>query len=444
MATADRETTDHVPDLTRDPSQQKLPNARVNPLLNPLLAKHLGRWAHIYYTASVDKREAAVEKLVLELEAEEARLRGANPVSQNPSAVPLAPPEPAPSPARNARPMLVSSEGPKPASEAWPGVATSTARVVKNELPGAGLPSADTRSTDLPDELPFGTTEAAPIPASWQELVRRSVDNSWPLTQPSSGPQSERLPAEASSATEPETVPSYVPEIDSRSSVEDYRSFDDLLAKSAAAEPEFVALQRAPAHGLRMALVGAAALVILGGAFWVMRGRPSRPAAITPTAAAKPSSTPQPPAAAPSSSVPAAHAPLPPAPAPQPPAAVAPIVNAASQSGGSSVPSSQIPPAADPAAPPDPELAAGIRALQGKGVPRDSAEAARHFWQSVKNQNSSALVLLAGLYAQGDGVAKDCDQAKILFGAASRQAKSHIQLQRLEMTRETLRTSGCE
>ena len=85
-----------------------------------------------------------------------------------------------------------------------------------------------------------------------------------------------------------------------------------------------------------------------------------------------------------------------------------------------------------------------MRALQGKGVPRDSAEAARHFWQSVKNQNSSALVLLAGLYAQGDGVARDCDQAKVLFGAASRQAKSHSQLQSLEMTRETLRTSGCE
>jgi len=57
-----------------------------------LLAKQLGRWAHIYYTASVDKREAAVEKLVCELEAEAARLaqtgiRGAANTSQAPSAV---------------------------------------------------------------------------------------------------------------------------------------------------------------------------------------------------------------------------------------------------------------------------------------------------------------------------------------------------------------------
>ena len=61
MATADREATDREREAARGPSSAALPNARLNPLLNPLLAKQLGRWAHIYYTASVDKREAAVD-----------------------------------------------------------------------------------------------------------------------------------------------------------------------------------------------------------------------------------------------------------------------------------------------------------------------------------------------------------------------------------------------
>ena len=99
---------------------------------------------------------------------------------------------------------------------------------------------------------------------------------------------------------------------------------------------------------------------------------------------------------------------------------------------------------ADDTLPADPELTAGMRALLGSGTERDSAGAARHLWLSVKNQNGTALVVLAGLYAQGDGVAKDCDQAKILLDAASRQAKSHGQFQRVESARETLRTSGCE
>ena len=85
-----------------------------------------------------------------------------------------------------------------------------------------------------------------------------------------------------------------------------------------------------------------------------------------------------------------------------------------------------------------------MRSLQGTGVARNSAEAAHHLWQSVRKQNGSALVVLAGLYAQGDGVAKDCDQAKILLDAAARQAKSHTQFQHVETARASLRTSGCE
>ena len=55
-----------------------------------------------------------------------------------------------------------------------------------------------------------------------------------------------------------------------------------------------------------------------------------------------------------------------------------------------------------------------------------------------------AVITVVAPYAQGDGVAKDCDQAKILLDAAARQAKSRAQTQHVETARETLRTSGCE
>lgn len=48
-----------------------LPDAEVNPLLNPLLAKNMGRWAEVYFNAVPEKREEAVHGLLRELQAEE-------------------------------------------------------------------------------------------------------------------------------------------------------------------------------------------------------------------------------------------------------------------------------------------------------------------------------------------------------------------------------------
>src|SRR5580700_12296468 len=40
----------------------------LNPLLNPLLASHMGRWAEVYFTNPPEKREQAVSELLRELE----------------------------------------------------------------------------------------------------------------------------------------------------------------------------------------------------------------------------------------------------------------------------------------------------------------------------------------------------------------------------------------
>jgi TPR repeat protein len=71
------------------------------------------------------------------------------------------------------------------------------------------------------------------------------------------------------------------------------------------------------------------------------------------------------------------------------------------------------------------ELATAQRYLSTTGgVQRNSAEAAQWLWKSVAKHNSEATLLLADLYLRGDGVSKNCDQARVLLDAAARKGIS--------------------
>ena len=50
---------------------------------------------------------------------------------------------------------------------------------------------------------------------------------------------------------------------------------------------------------------------------------------------------------------------------------------------------------------------------------RNSVEAAKWLWKAMAKHNGSASVLLADLYLKGDGVPKNCDQARILLDSAA-------------------------
>ena len=50
-----------------------LPRPELNPLLNPVLGEHMGRWAEVYFTSPPEKREEAVLELLRELEAANPR-----------------------------------------------------------------------------------------------------------------------------------------------------------------------------------------------------------------------------------------------------------------------------------------------------------------------------------------------------------------------------------
>jgi hypothetical protein len=52
---------------------------------------------------------------------------------------------------------------------------------------------------------------------------------------------------------------------------------------------------------------------------------------------------------------------------------------------------------------------------------RNSAEAAKWLWKAVAKHNADATLLLADLYLKGDGVSKNCDQARVLLDAAARK-----------------------
>jgi len=47
-----------------------LPKSALNPLINPVLGRNLGRWAQVYFTSPPEKREEAVGELLRELESE--------------------------------------------------------------------------------------------------------------------------------------------------------------------------------------------------------------------------------------------------------------------------------------------------------------------------------------------------------------------------------------
>ena len=52
---------------------------------------------------------------------------------------------------------------------------------------------------------------------------------------------------------------------------------------------------------------------------------------------------------------------------------------------------------------------------------RDNAEASKWLWKSIAKHNGEATVLLADLYLKGDGVSKNCDQARVLLDSAARK-----------------------
>ena len=465
----------HIEPGEARPRSGALPDQRLSPVLNPLLASQLGRWAEIYYTTPPEKRDEAVGHLLRKLEAEAET----GPITSEINRA--APPVEAAAPVVEMAPLLDESALDVPTGEVL-----SHPSAPENpdiDIPEAELPIVGAADIDLK------TLELEPSPASVvaEEASEAQFPQEGQHTR-AAWPGLESVAA--SSWAEPDEIPTIPPiahleeappdqagsqasenaqrvEATDASRVSGAPSTSDIPHQTEA-DPSVLQFRKLLIPVARpqwiSPLLGVAALLVVGFVVLLstLRHKPaasaSAPSSRAVSGQLQQASQPR----APEAGTPAREASQEARNAVK--AELAPtLANRGSSASSASQPTaSQVEksaaeksaierPGTEPASidrqltekpaaeSSDPDLAAGLQYLRGDPATRDSAEAAKYLWKSVGRQNGRALVELAGLYAKGDGVVKDCDQAKILL-----QAASHHKLNKMGAALETLRQSGCE
>lgn len=84
------------------------------------------------------------------------------------------------------------------------------------------------------------------------------------------------------------------------------------------------------------------------------------------------------------------------------------------------------------------EIAAAMALLNADNGHRDTSKAVHLLWAAVANGNSEAEVMLAGLYLAGNGVAKNCEQGRVLLQAAAKIGNTQAKVKLDE-----LNANGC-
>ncbi len=371
-----------------------LPVPELNPLLNPVLGAHLGRWAEVYFTSPPEKREAAVLELLRELERGTAAPRHTTGAPERTVQEPGKPPS-EPAALENAEQDWIVCEscggrnilGNKfcgmcgawleHASAAPTGPASGTSRGVgerdrydrdrynddfntysgkvaaTQEVPRNSWPPRPDLPSLIPEDEPVPYRYRMYVGAAVAILISALVYIAWHGAAAWSG-NSHRLPQSAPTTEMQPPAQAQTP------------------PPSAQVKPGQVLPSSAPAPVERNP--GAA------------RSRPRRTEANRETNTVAPSTP----------SAPRSHqiaAPI----------AAAPIV-APLQGNGAE------------------ELTVAESYLNGtRGRARDSSEAAKWLWRSIGKENATATLLLSDLYLRGDGVPQSCDQARLLLDAAARK-----------------------
>lgn len=374
-----------------------LPEPELNPLLNPLLGQHMGRWAEVYFTSPPEKREQAVTELLHELQA-------GNP---SPEGVALSSATPAPKEFRE--PLFERvSEIPEASSTLVRCHACGQENPASHRFCGmCGSPVvAQAAETELSNE-----NRRHPSPVSEQKNEARFV-------------QSEEV------AYEP-VISNNELSLFQAGREASYRSDQNDIENELFSYPS-------ASRSYRVYIGIALATVMLALSYMAWRSaqvtaqnshvEPQAPPAVTQPAAPAPV---QP--STPKSDVERSDMAEKPAPAER--QAAAPPVSDRFAVDGVKAKSNKLAPSTAPAPPvteTNPsdsspaeygaeELAVAQRYLTGaNGQQRNSAEAAKWLWKSMAKHNSSATLLLADLYLKGDGVSKNCDQARVLLDSAAR------------------------
>lgn len=454
-----------------DSDDSTLPNRDLNPLLNPLLAEHMGRWAEVYFTNPPEKREQAIAELLRELgsaprpetavqhNSEESSEQGTEQIPEDLAEdVGEAIPEARAGHSLRRGVEELGEEQPTH-SEPWRsreafGSVLICGSCGKSNLEGQRFCGMCGAALRLPPEHSYPSRTDHELPhtgSSWSErglspsgisdadevesekdsssVADRYLAGRFPGSQvggrypDSSTPQMEH--------EEPEVEPDEMREF-ALPQPESVPSYGSVPSFAAAAEVESESVP----YRYR-AYVGVVLAVILGSLFymlWRNKQNPSGSAALQ----SQPSSNaiPQP---ATGSTTPLAtknatgftsqtapgrkrQAAQPQSAKPSPrklEAADRPGPRGALPSGAANSPASAAGQSGSE------ELLMAEKYLRaGPGTARDSQEAARWLWKAVGKQNLAAAMMLSDLYLQGDGVPKSCDQARLLLDVAAKKGSA--------------------
>ncbi len=382
----------------------------LNPLLNPLLASHMGRWAEVYFTNPPEKREQAVSELLRELEevavAAPASVRGV---------------------ARTSSKESTDAADSVPSSASGSEVVHTCSVCAYNNSAGhsfcgmCGAPLQVAPEAEVPQEVQRVEESAAIAGPSWHE---RSLDPEFAeeTIEPAVNSNIAREPSEAGEAR--------------------WRQMEegtDSLHRGLEPEP-------AP-HRYRLYIGPVLAIILAAFGFGVWRGIEARSrASASSSTAASPNAQPAlirsaQPAGATAPALPPLSEPVSAVQNQKQAVASSPVGQAAASqiaSESAPVPASSSTVGAGAAAAGQGgagELAIAEEYLNGtSGMTRDSGEAAQWLWKAVSKRNVEATLALSDLYSRGDGVPKSCDQARLLLDAAARKGSPAAaeQLRKLE------------
>ncbi len=416
-----------MPRQTERPDQSStLPPPELNPLLNPLLAQNMGRWADVYFANPPEKREQAVLDLLRELRAEGSLHE--NSLGDQPL--------PAAERAAQMNSAFQTSRVPPAATEPERVRCTSCGRELPATQKYCGMCGTRQQQSARPTRL--GALDSAIVDSA----TRNQPIEDWADQESSSfvRPESQYVPPEPA-RFEPESTNGLSLFQASR---------DDSDRYSSRYDNEEIFSYPATSRPYRLYVGAALAIIIAALGYMAWRSaqatsdssRGALPSAPAATQAAPATTTPPDPTSNDTEDKMAANK------------QAAPSQNAAaaSENTAAKAPAKAV---TSPAPKPNPtnqsqpetatghgaeELAIAQSYLQGtNGKPRDGAEAAKWLWKSMSKHNATATVLLADLYLNGDGVSKNCDQAHVLLDSAARAGAKEAaeQLQHLQ-------TFGCD
>ena len=400
--------------LTDKFDAETLPDPELNPLLNPLLAAHMGRWAEVYFTNPPEKRGQAVSDLLRELK-KNSHLESASVQVINEQNGDKETPTPD---ARQPLPAAVESQG--------------TCRVCSANNSGdhkfCGMCGALLQSSPQTDKAKFHETELT-SKARWSEEE---------YVAPPAFSSTGYVRDDASESEWP------IPETDL---------------------PHFAVESESAPYRYRL-YIGVAVAVLLGGLLYMAwHGRPGSSGDLSESAPSRVIPAAPPSVAASSAQQPAATRNVLPtdrsladrSPADRPPDLSSTAAARSQNQPEASSPKDRVPNArAGPsqrigaagtnsfASPTEQggaeDLATAEKYLNSShGMARDNREAAQWLWKAVGKGNIAATMTLSDLYLRGDGIPKSCDQARLLLDAAARKGKAAA-AQRLR----NLQAFGCQ